>query len=93
MRRLAKRWRLGTAVLIVAVAAAVAATQAFDGSDDQAQARTGGVPGAAEGLGQLSGRLPRKNLTLESAIKVDLSRNTVRLPLYKGKVGNDAQSK
>src|SRR6266705_2920492 len=36
------------------------------------------------GLGQLSGLLPRNQLTLESAIQVDLSHETVRLPLYKG---------
>jgi len=39
------------------------------------------VPG---GLGQLSGLLPRNHLTEESAIQVDLSHETVRLPLYKG---------
>ncbi len=36
------------------------------------------------GLGQLSGLLPRDHLTEESAIQVDLSNETVRLPLYKG---------
>src|SRR6266568_4805474 len=36
------------------------------------------------GLGQLSGLLPRDHLTLESAIQVDLSTETVRLPLYPG---------
>ncbi len=36
------------------------------------------------GLGQLSGLLPRNHLTTESAIQVDLSHETVRLPLYKG---------
>src|SRR5256886_1137029 len=36
------------------------------------------------GLGQLSGLLPRNKLTTESAIQVDLSHETVRLPLYKG---------
>ncbi len=38
------------------------------------------------GLGQLSGLLPRDHLHLteESAIQVDLSHETVRLPLYKG---------
>jgi hypothetical protein len=41
-------------------------------------------PGAAIGLGQLSGLLPRENLTTESAIQVDLTHETVRLPLYKG---------
>jgi len=36
------------------------------------------------GLGQTSGLLPRDHLTEESAIQVDLSNETVRLPLYKG---------
>ncbi len=36
------------------------------------------------GLGQLSGLLPRNHLTEESAIQVNLSNETVRLPLYKG---------
>jgi hypothetical protein len=39
----------------------------------------------AGGLGQLSGLLPRDHLTEESAIQVNLSTETVRLPLYKGK--------
>lgn len=40
--------------------------------------------GAATGLGQIDGLLPRKHLTLESAIDVNLSNETLRLPLYKG---------
>jgi hypothetical protein len=36
------------------------------------------------GLGQLSGLLPRDHLTTESAIQVNLSNETVRLPLYPG---------
>src|SRR6266568_1286243 len=36
------------------------------------------------GLGQLSGLLPRNHLTTESAIQVDLDKETVRLPLYPG---------
>src|SRR5467141_4155797 len=49
-----------------------------------AVAESEGGPGAASGLGQLSGLLPRENLVLESALQVDLSKETVRLPLYKG---------
>jgi hypothetical protein len=41
-------------------------------------------PGSAAGLGQLSGLLPRNKLTVESAIQVNLSNETVRLPLYPG---------
>ena len=40
--------------------------------------------GSAAGLGQLSGLLPRNKLTVESAIQVNLSNETVRLPLYPG---------
>src|SRR5437899_919658 len=42
------------------------------------------APSNGGGLGQLSGLLPRDHLTEESAIQVDLSTETVRLPLYKG---------
>jgi hypothetical protein len=42
------------------------------------------APGAAQGLGQLSGLLPRDNLVLGSTLQVDLTAETVRLPLYKG---------
>ena len=41
--------------------------------------------GSAQGLGQTSGLLPRSHLTEDSALQVDLSRETVRLPLYPGK--------
>src|SRR6266853_2490838 len=49
-----------------------------------AAAESEGGPGAASGLGQSSGLLPRENLVLESALQVDLTHETVRLPLYKG---------
>src|SRR5213080_2151024 len=42
------------------------------------------APSNVGGLGQLSGLLPRDHLTEESAIQVDLSNETVRLPVYKG---------
>jgi hypothetical protein len=66
------------AVLVVAVAAVAAAvvSQAFAGGKQ--------APGSAKGLGPLTGMLPRDQLTEESAIQVDLSKETVRLPLYKG---------
>ncbi len=44
----------------------------------------GGGSGAAAGLGPLSGLLPRDHLTVESALQVDLTKESVRLPLYKG---------
>ncbi|MBA2380903.1 MAG: hypothetical protein H0V73_02220, partial [Chloroflexi bacterium] len=40
---------------------------------------------AATGLGRKSGLLPSENLVLESALQVNLSKETVRLPLYPGK--------
>ena len=43
-----------------------------------------GNTGSATGLGQLSGLLPASHLTEESAIQVNLSNETVRLPIYPG---------
>ena len=40
--------------------------------------------GSATGLGQLSGLLPRSHLTTESAIQINLSNQTARLPIYPG---------
>jgi hypothetical protein len=47
-------------------------------------ARRAGNSGSAAGLGQLTGLLPKDHLTIPSAIQVDLNKETVRLPLYKG---------
>jgi hypothetical protein len=77
MRILSRRWLLLAATLAIA-ASVVTATQAPGGAQTA-------PPGAADGLGQLSGLLPRQNLTMTSIIQVDLSKETVRLPLYKGK--------
>ena len=76
MRPLSKRRLLLVAALVFVAAAAAMGSQALAGGKD--------APGAAKGLGQLSGLLPRDHLTTESAIQVDLSKETVRLPLYKG---------
>jgi hypothetical protein len=76
VRLLSKRWMLLAATLVFVAAAAAMGSQALAGGKD--------APGAAKGLGQLSGILPRDHLTTESAIQVDLSKETVRLPLYKG---------
>src|SRR6476660_8893648 len=75
MKLLSKRWLLA-ATLVFAAFAAVMVSQAFAGGND--------TPGSAKGLGQLTGLLPRDQLTTESAIQVNLSKETVRLPLYKG---------
>src|SRR6202007_427392 len=46
------------------------------------------IPGAADGLGQLSGVLPSSKLTLESAIEINLSPEYARLPIYAGEAHN-----
>src|SRR6266545_1957665 len=79
MKKLSKRWLLVAATLAVAVIAAAVGGQAVAGGKDGTE--------SAKGLGPLSGLLPRDHLTEESAIQVDLSKETVRLPLYKGKAG------
>ncbi len=76
MKILSRRWWV-TAVASLAVAAtAVFATAAFTGSN--------ATPAEAGGLGPATGLLSRDHLTLESAIQVNLSKETVRLPLYPG---------
>lgn len=80
-----RRGRLAVTAMSVSVAAVaagavlVAAAQASAGPPTPVSG-----PGAAHGLGQLSGLLPADHLTEESALQVDLSRETVRLPLYPG---------
>jgi hypothetical protein len=73
---LSKRRLLLAATLVFVAAAAAMGSQALAGGKD--------APGGAKGLGRLSGLLPRDHLTTESAIQVDLTKETVRLPLYKG---------
>jgi hypothetical protein len=80
MKKLSRRWGLATSAGAVAIAAsAVVATVAFAGPT--------ATPATAGGLGRTSGVLARDHLTLESAIQVDLSKETVRLPLYRGTAG------
>jgi hypothetical protein len=76
MNVLSKRGLLGAAALLIAAAAAVTAGVAIAGSKDGTA--------SAKGLGPISGLLPRDHLTEESAIQVDLSKESVRLPLYQG---------
>ena len=75
MKLLSKQW-LRVAVLVLVAGAVVGGT---------ALARSNKPRAASSGLGRLSGSLARDHLTLESAIKVDLSKETVRLPLYEGR--------
>ena len=92
-RRVFRRLPARKRGLIVVVAAAVAASASLGlgGCGGVAAAaplapgaQADQVPAEATGLGQLTGLLPRDHLTLESAIQVDLSNETVRLPLYPG---------
>jgi hypothetical protein len=84
MRFTSKRWALALALTVAAVAAVVG-SQALGGSTGEALAGTSKAHARAGGLGPISGLLPRNRLTEESAIQVDLSKESVRLPLYKGK--------
>jgi hypothetical protein len=79
MKKLSKRWVLGAAGLVIVATGAIIGTQASAGSSQQ----------TTKDLGQLSGTLPRNHLTLESALNVDLDKETVRVPLYRGKAGGE----
>src|SRR5438876_2480626 len=75
-----RRWLLAATVLLIAAAAVMGGTALAGGKD---------APSSAKGLGQLTGLLPRDQLTVESAIQVDLDKETVRLPLYKGEANGE----
>jgi hypothetical protein len=77
MKVLSRRSLLGAVTIAAVAAATVVASQALAGPKDP--------PASARGLGPLTGLLPRDHLTEESAIQVDLSKETVRLPLYEGR--------
>ena len=69
--------------LLSAMALAIVAVTAVLGS--QAFAGSKAAPASAKGLGPTTGLLPRDHLTVESALQVDLAKESVRLPLYRGK--------
>jgi hypothetical protein len=75
MHVLSRRWWVAGATITIAATAALAG---------QALAGSSGESVAAGDLGPRHGLLPRDHLTEESAIQVDLSKETVRLPLYRG---------
>jgi hypothetical protein len=83
MKMLRRRWWLAIAAA-TATSAAVLAAVVPSGANAAPVARADQVPAEANGLGQLSGLLPASHLTEESAIQVNLSNETVRLPLYPG---------
>ncbi|HEX6520073.1 MAG TPA: hypothetical protein VF070_08690 [Streptosporangiaceae bacterium] len=74
---------LTAAVLAVSASVGIAVTSGTGASAASAVQADGGT-GAATGLGQMTGLLPTSKLTEESAIQVNLSNETVRLPLYPG---------
>src|SRR3954447_12344373 len=76
MKVLSKRSLFGAATLALVAVATAMGSQALAGSKDGTA--------SAKGLGPISGLLPRDHLTEESAIQVDLSKESVRLPLYQG---------
>jgi hypothetical protein len=78
-----RRVRITTMVAVVAALLATAGTGAVSAVAAPARhAKTHSVRGS---LGQRTGLLPRDHLTLQSALRVDLDHETVRLPLYPGK--------
>ena len=81
MKMLSKGWLLLAAIVVIAAAAAATGGLALAGSTD--------TPDSAKGLGPLTGLLPRDHLTVESALQVDLGKESVRLPLYKGNANGE----
>src|SRR5580704_13744437 len=80
MKILKRRWWLAAAAILVAVSGVV--TTVGSGGANATPAKA--TAAKAGNLGQLTGLLPRNKLTEESALQVDLSKETVRLPLYPG---------
>src|SRR5690242_21909890 len=81
MKIVKRRWWLAAAAAVLVAVSAVLTTVGSGGAN-AAPARA--VAARAGGLGQSTGLLPRSKLTEESALQVDLSQETVRLPLYPG---------
>jgi len=79
-----KRGPIAVLGVVVAASLAVAGYAGTSASAAPAAPARASQPPEADGLGQLSGLLPRNHLTEESAIQVDLTHETVRLPLYPG---------
>ncbi len=77
-----KRPRWLAAAATAMAAAAVLATVVTTGAN--ATPSKAARLSQATGVGQTSGLLPRDHLTTESALQVDLTHETVRLPLYPG---------
>ena len=88
-----QRWRsssLRTKTLVGLTALATAGLGSFAAASQASTTSTKApksAAGSAAGLGQLSGMLPSSKFVEESAINVNLTKQTVRLPLYPGKAG------
>jgi len=78
---LRSRRLLAGAVAVAAASVIVVSQFAFASSG---QPNPNGGTGSATGLGQLSGFLPSSHFTLGSAIDINLSNETARLPIYQG---------
>ena len=94
MDRFKSRRTFGWGVVVCTVALTIAAAPLASGGGGEVKsaavaAQTQLRAGSANGLGQLSGLLPRRKLTLGSTIQVDLSANTARLPLYEGRANGE----
>ena len=76
--RFLSKWLLAVSALAISVAVAVVGV----GVPSESGAQDGS--GSANGLGQLTGLLPREKLTMSSVIQVDLDKQALRLPLYRG---------
>ncbi len=81
MKILKSRWWLAAAAAVAVAVSAVLTTVASGGAYAAPSRATAARAG---NLGQLTGLLPRDHLTEESALQVNLSNETVRLPLYPG---------
>jgi hypothetical protein len=79
-----KRGPIAMLGVLIAASLAVAGYVGTSASAAPAAPARADQPSESNGLGQLSGLLPRNKLTLQSAIQVNLSNETVRLPLYPG---------
>jgi hypothetical protein len=90
---LRSRWYAGGAatITVVLVLALLIAFLGLPGNKASGETSDQGRnTGSATGLGQLSGILATDHQVLESAIQIDLTHETIRLPLYPGK-GPDGQ--
>jgi len=79
-----KRGPIAMLGVLIAASLAIAGYAGTSASAAPAAPARADQPPESNGLGQLSGLLPRNKLTLQSAIQVNLSNETVRLPLYPG---------